>query len=227
MERDPRDDDDLDRRYTEEDDRRYGRDSPNRSRDDRRSYNDTHDDLEDDDDLDDRDDRASDLDANEGMQYRTAENMKVHDPSAQPISFFYLGISGHIESGEFKDLDGLSIKFDFIAGDHWKLSKGNESGISQHSFKSQGMNKRIVWNFPFELSYASLNVSGWPQLVVYLSGKDIFGREVVEAYGTIHVPTQAGRHTRYLRTFTPMSSSVLTKFLGWATGKNAEYKEAP
>ena len=227
MERDPRDDDDLDRRYTEEDDRRYGRDSPNRSRDDRRSYNDTHDDLENDDDLDDRDDRASDLDANEGMQYRTAENMKVHDPSAQPISFFYLGISGHIESGEFKDLDGLSIKFDFIAGDHWKLSKGNESGISQHSFKSQGMNKRIVWNFPFELSYASLNVSGWPQLVVYLSGKDIFGREVVEAYGTIHVPTQAGRHTRYLRTFTPMSSSVLTKFLGWATGKNAEYKEAP
>ena len=62
---------------------------------------------------------------------------------------------------------------------------------------------------------------------MYLSGKDIFGREVVEAYGTIHVPTQAGRHTRYLRTFSPISSSVLTKFLGWATGKNAEYKDAP
>ena len=138
-----------------------------------------------------------------------------------------MGISGHIESGEFKDLDGLAIKFDFIAGDHWRLSKGNETGISQHSFKNQGMNKRIVWNFPFELTYASLNVSGWPQLVVYLSGKDIFGREVVEAYGTIHVPTQAGRHTRYLRTFSPISSSVLTKFLGWATGKNAEYKDAP
>lgn len=89
------------------------------------------------------------------------------------------------------------------------------------------MNKRIVWNFPFELTYSSLNVSGWPQLVVYLSGKDMFGREVVEAYGTIHVPTQPGRHTRYLRTFSPISSSILTKFLGWATGKNAEYKDAP
>lgn len=60
-----------------------------------------------------------------------------------------------------------------------------------------------------------------------MSGKDIFGWEVIEAYGTIHVPTQPGRHTRYMRTFSPISSSVLTKFLGWATGKNAEYKDAP
>ncbi len=56
--------------------------------------------------------------------------MERYDPRTQPISFFYVGISGHIESGEFKDLDGLSLKFDFVAGDHWKLSKGIESGIS-------------------------------------------------------------------------------------------------
>ena len=72
----------------------------------------------------------------DNLQYRRDQNMMKHDPSTQPVSFFYLGISGHIESGEFRDLDGVSIKFDFVAGDHWKLSKGNESGISQHSFKS-------------------------------------------------------------------------------------------
>ena len=70
------------------------------------------------------------------MQYQKDQNLELHDPSIQPISFFYVGISGHIESGEFKDLDGLAIKFDFIAGDHWRLSKGNETGISQHSFKN-------------------------------------------------------------------------------------------
>lgn len=55
----------------------------------------------------------------------------------------------------------------------------------------------------------------------------MFGREVIEAYGTIHVPTQPGRHTWYLWTFSPISSSTLTKVLGWAFGKNAEYKDAP
>ena len=55
----------------------------------------------------------------------------------------------------------------------------------------------------------------------------MFGREVIEGYGTVHVPTQPGRHTRYLRTFTPVASSMLTKILGWATGKNAEYMDAP
>ena len=153
--------------------------------------------------------------------------METYKPQTQPTTYFYLGISGHIESGEFRELDGLSIKCDFVAGSHWILAKGNESGISQHSFKSQGMNKRIVWNFPFEATYRSLNVQGWPQIVVYLSGKDMFGREVIEGYGTVHVPTQPGRHTRYLRTFTPVASSVLTKILGWATGKNAEYLDAP
>ena len=49
----------------------------------------------------------------------------------------------------------------------------------------------------------------------------------MEAYGTIHVPTQPGRHTRYMRTFSPISSSILSKFLGWVTGKNAEFKNAP
>ena len=101
--------------------------------------------------------------------------MENYNPNIQPISFFYVGISGHVESGEFNSLDGLSVKFDFLAGDQWRISKGLETGISQHGFKSSGQNKRIVWNFPFELTYASLDVQGWPQLVIYLSGKDVFG----------------------------------------------------
>ena len=62
---------------------------------------------------------------------------------------------------------------------------------------------------------------------MYCTGKDIFGRDVVEAYGAIHVPTQPGKHTRYARMFKPISSSLLTKFFGWLAGKNAEYVDAP
>lgn len=127
-------------------------------------YDDERDRPQNDDDLDFEDDmepNESHMEDEQNLQYQKDQNLEQFNPVIQP-AFFYLGISGHIESGEFRDLDGLALKFDFVAGDHWRLTKGNESGISQHSFKSQGMNKRIVWNFPFELTYSSLNVSGWP-----------------------------------------------------------------
>ena len=117
-------------------------------------------------DNDDRRGRREDSEMEEEEKYyRTDENLEKIDPQtslSMSSHYFYAGITGHIESGEFRDLDGLSLKFDFIAGDSWEIQNGKESGISQHSFKSQGMNKRIVWNFPFELTYRSLNVQGWP-----------------------------------------------------------------
>ena len=96
--------------------------------------------------------------------YVQHENAQPFNPKAQPKTFFYVCITGQIESGDFRDLDGLCCKFDFVAGNDidWTVADGNSSGISQHSFKSQGVNKRIVWNFPFEITYRSLNVHGWP-----------------------------------------------------------------
>ena len=45
--------------------------------------------------------------------------------------------------------------------------------------------------------------------------------------GSTHVPTQPGIHTRYIRLFSPITSSTITKFVGWLTGHQAEYKDAP
>mmetsp|Transcript_6984 Transcript_6984/g.7827 ORF Transcript_6984/g.7827 Transcript_6984/m.7827 type:complete len:96 (+) Transcript_6984:468-755(+) len=53
------------------------------------------------------------------------------------------------------------------------------------------------------------------------------GREVIECYGSVHVPTSPGRHTRYIRMFAPVTSSIFGKFLGWIKGNPAEYKDAP
>ena len=159
--------------------------------------------------------------------YNKHENLQSYDPHRQPHSYFYLGISGQIDCGEFKNSDGIAIKYDFVVGNRWRLIEGSESAISQHAFKSQGVNKRIVWNFPFELTYASTNVKEWPQIVIYATGKDFAGREFIEGYGSTHVPTQPGRHTRYVRMFSPISSSVLSRFIGWFVGHQAEYKDAP
>lgn len=77
-------------------------------------------------------------------------------------SGFYVMISGHIESGQINEYDGMCAKFDFIAGTEWNIIEGNRTGVSQHAYKSQQTNRRVVWNYPFEIAFKALNVNGWP-----------------------------------------------------------------
>lgn len=91
-----------------------------------------------------------------GNYLNIKENIKPH------YSPFYLFVSGHIESGQIDGHDGICSKYDFIAGTDWQIIEGNRSGVSQHSYKSQQTNRRVVWNYPFELAFSSYNVSGWP-----------------------------------------------------------------
>jgi len=140
---------------------------------------------------------------------------------------FFMSVSGQILSGEFKDIDGLAVKYVFVSKGEWLKTKGNETGISQHSFKSSNISKRVIWNFPFEIRYKSNTMKDWPQLVIYCSGKDFAGREVMYGYGSIHIPTVPGRHTKTIKMFQPFSSSLLTRVSGWIRGKNSEYRDAP
>ena len=50
---------------------------------------------------------------------------------------------------------------------------------------------------------------------------------MLECYGSVHVPTTPGRHVRYVRMFSPLTSSIFGKFIGWFRGIQAEYKDAP
>ena len=88
------------------------------------------------------------------MQVKGDENLKYNP--------FYLFVTGHVESGEIAYSDGICCKYDFFAGNDWTVFEGNRSGVSQHAYKSQQTNKRVVWNYPFELAFRSYNVSGWP-----------------------------------------------------------------
>ena len=60
--------------------------------------------------------------------YKYHENTQAFDPITQPYSFFYLTIAGQIEFGEFIDLDGLALKYDFVAGNDWNMAGGDKSG---------------------------------------------------------------------------------------------------
>ncbi len=48
--------------------------------------------------------------------YKYHENTLDFDPTIQPYSFFYLYVQGQIEFGDFPDLDGLALKYEFVHG---------------------------------------------------------------------------------------------------------------
>jgi B9 domain-containing protein 1 len=56
-----------------------------------------------------------------------------------------------------------------------------------------GPSRLLVWNFPLEVTFKSTNAFGWPQLVVSVYGVDAMGRDVIQGYGSIHLPTCVGR----------------------------------
>lgn len=64
---------------------------------------------------------------------------------------------------------------------------GQPSGISLKSVSSE---EKIVWNFPFGVTYQTKTVEGWPQLVVVTYGTDYFGRSFPRGYGNVHLPLQ-------------------------------------
>jgi hypothetical protein len=77
-------------------------------------------------------------------------------------------------------------------------------------------------NFPLDIMFKSTNPHGWPRLVVSIFTQDMLGRFVVVGYGSVLIPTVPGRYTRYIRCFTPVSSTLLQAFLGWITGNAPE-----
>jgi len=64
--------------------------------------------------------------------------------------------------------------------------------MTQAATSTNSLNKKLVWNYPIDVTYASLNPFGWPQLVLTITGPDFFGRSVVRAYGCVHVPAFPG-----------------------------------
>jgi B9 domain-containing protein 1 len=138
-------------------------------------------------------------------------------------SYFYINVSGHIQTCDLTDAESLMTKFDFVVGAGWELVHGNSSGASQFAMKGVGSSRRLVWNMPFDLGYRSTSPKGWPQLVLSCIGPDFMGREVAKGYGNTHVPLFPGKHTRVVRLFRPQSSSLLITFLGWIKGKVAEF----
>lgn len=174
----------------------------------------------------DMDDEHDDL--KEQNVYKYHDNITNYDPKRQPFSYFYLTVSGQIEFGEFTDLNGLQCKYDFVAGDDWHLAGGSVSGIGQHAFKGVGEQvNRLNWNLEFELTYRSMTPFGWPQIVIYCTGRTTPEKEVVQAYGSIHVPISPGIHSKAVRMFSPIAPSSIFDFFNLYQTGGGEHIDQP
>ena len=89
--------------------------------------------------------------------------------------------------------------------------------------KSSGQNRKVVWNFPLDISFKSTNAYGWPQIVISVYGMDYMSRDVIKGYGRVHIPITPGRYTRYVRLFSPAASSWMQGFTSWLNGEPPEF----
>lgn len=137
----------------------------------------------------------------------------------RPELQFELSISGEVESGSFSFpvSEGI-IKFAIVVGDEvsWGLVRGDSTDCScrTHSTSSQ-----LVWNLPFSCVFASTTCVGWPRMVISLTSKDWFGREILLGYGSATLPVQPGRHSRKVDLFVPVYSCWWTHLTGTIFGK--------
>ena len=51
----------------------------------------------------------------------------------------------------------------------------------------------LVWNFPIDLTFKAHNAFGWPKLYFSVSGLDMWGKDIVQGYGFVHIPCGPGR----------------------------------
>jgi B9 domain-containing protein 1 len=84
----------------------------------------------------------------------------------------------------------------------------------------------VVWNFPIDVSFSATNAHGWPRMVLSVYGLDILGRDVVQGYGQLHIPTTPGVYTRYVRMFKPVSLSWAQQLTSWIFGNQAEFYDS-
>lgn len=136
---------------------------------------------------------------------------------------FFVSANGQVESGDFKGQDRLYVKYDFTYGQHWDVVHGVDKGISQIASKSEGSQGTLVWNFPIDILFKSLNAHGWPRLVLSVFGIDGLGRDIAMGYGSLHIPTRAGSYERKVRLFRPVCSSYVQQLVAWVRGTQPEF----
>ncbi|KAL3990507.1 B9 domain-containing protein 1 domain protein [Acanthocheilonema viteae] len=142
------------------------------------------------------------------------------------LSNFIVLLNGQIDSAEFLSFDSFYCKYSYVYGIDWKQIGGVHEGLSARCERERSKNTEITVGMPIEATFISTNPFGWPQIVLTCYGPDFFGNDVICGYGAVHIPTVPGRTVRKIALFVPEASTSLQRFIGWLTGKRAEFVDS-
>jgi B9 domain-containing protein 1 len=142
--------------------------------------------------------------------------------------FFRLYINGTIEYGNFSSDAPIKAKYEFVYGKDWEKEDGYIHDETQFSCKGDGTYNYYSFNNQFEISFRSINLYGWPQIVVTCSTINSSGTEVVLGYGCVHVPMSTGRHERKIHIFSLNNEkSIWERWFGKKNERSSEIIKNP
>ena len=92
--------------------------------------------------------------------------------------------------------------------------RGMRVGNSQGATRNYTMDDKIVWSVGFNALYRTLEISGWPKLVMKFEGNTVGNKKLIKGYATCILPVSAGSHRIRCHIFKPVTS----QFLGMVYG---------
>lgn len=145
--------------------------------------------------------------------------------------YFNIFLTGQLESATFPlgpESPEIFCRYQSVVGPDWELVSGLEQGITQYASNRNGnFNDPIVFNMPIEQTYRSTNPSGWPQILISVYGRTLWGIETVLGYSRLHVPIFGENSTHKLNVpiIRPRCSNMMADITAWITGRNPELKD--
>lgn len=143
------------------------------------------------------------------------ESLRSFNPDSVLTTFMYYMFSGLINKGYVKEGYFIKMRYGVYTGKEWQLVSGNIEGEVQEACISQIGQREMCWNAPLNAVYRTLEVSGWPKLIIWLDGPNWFGRDCIRGYGCIALPQKPGKHKLRVNIFKPVPNTWWGRMFGY------------
>ena len=147
------------------------------------------------------------------------DNLKTFYKEDMAPNFMYYIFDALINKGYVKDGYFVRMKYDVVCGREWQKISGDTYGEAAQACVSYlgytGGNQVVNWNAPMNAVYRTLEISGWPKLVMWFEGPNWWGNDVIKGYGCVPMPSQPGNHRLRVNVFRPIPSSFWGKLFGF------------
>ena len=154
------------------------------------------------------------LDGETRVRYIMSQSMEQFNPDVLPSTFMYVSISGIVNSGMFKESAFVRLDYEIVSGKDWDLVEGYKKGHSQGATMNYLLGDKVTWNLPFNVMYRTLEITGWPKLVIKLESTEGDYKKFIKGYASCIFPVTPGTHRIKCHIFKPVTGIFLGQVYG-------------